>query len=79
VLGFLDEISRDDAMKARAKVLRAANDGRVAVKAQILFKDVVQRFLECARRSWALPRRKGIRDRSRTTFGQHLASRECAM
>lgn len=45
-LGFVDEISKKEAMKRRAQVLELVNEGRVLVQSQILFKHLVQRFLD---------------------------------
>jgi integrase len=45
-LGFVDAISKKEAMKLRAEVLEAVNAGRVLVTSQLRFKDVAKRFLD---------------------------------
>lgn len=45
-LGFVDEISKKEAMKRRAEVLETVNAGRVLVASQVRFKDLAQRFLD---------------------------------
>jgi len=46
ILGFVDEITKKEAMKARAKALELVNQGRILVTSQIKFADVCRRFLE---------------------------------
>jgi integrase len=45
-LGFVDQISKKEAMKRRAEVLELANAGKVVVQSQYFFKHVAQRFLD---------------------------------
>lgn len=46
VLGFLDEISKKEAMNRRAGVLGAANSGRVLIQSQITMGTLLDRYLE---------------------------------
>lgn len=46
LLGFVDEISKKEAMKRRADVLSSANSGRMVVHAQIRFGELVAHFRE---------------------------------
>jgi integrase len=45
-LGFVDEITKKQAMKLRGEVLEVVNSGRFVVQSQIRFKDVARRFVE---------------------------------
>jgi integrase len=46
ILGYLDEISKKQALIRRAEVLEIVNAGRVLVTSQVRFKDVAKRFLD---------------------------------
>lgn len=45
ILGFVDEISRKEAMKLRAAVLEAVNQNRMIAQAQLSFDDLAERFI----------------------------------
>lgn len=45
-LGFVDEITKTEAMKRRAEVLAVVNSPRMLIPAQIRFSELVQRFKE---------------------------------
>jgi integrase len=45
VLGLVSELSRKDAMAARARTLEIVNQGRVIIQSQVPFKALVERFL----------------------------------
>jgi integrase len=45
-LGYIDEISKKEALKRRAEVLEVVNAGRVLLQSQIRFKDLAKRFLD---------------------------------
>jgi integrase len=46
ILGFLDEISRRDAMHRRAEILEAVNAGRVILASQVRMRDLIVRYKE---------------------------------
>lgn len=45
-LGFVDEITKKEALQRRAELLEIVNAGRVLVQSQIRFSEVVRRFLD---------------------------------
>lgn len=45
-IGFVDEISRKQAMKLRSQVLETVNSGRFVAQSQMLFRDMAQRFMD---------------------------------
>ena len=46
ILGFVNEISKKEAMLRRSRELDAVNAGRVVVQCQIRFSDIVKRYLD---------------------------------
>lgn len=44
ILGFLDEITKKEAMRRRAEVLEAVNAGHVLVQSQVIFRDLVAQY-----------------------------------
>jgi integrase len=68
ILGFVDEISKKDAMKRRAELLQVVNAGRVLAQSQIPFKEVVRRFLDVR-----VPQLgSGTQDKYRTQIDNHI-------
>jgi integrase len=45
-LGFVDEITKKEAMQRRSELLEIVNAGRMLVQSQVRFSEVVRRFLE---------------------------------
>lgn len=67
-LGFTDETTKKEALKARAELLEVVNSGRVLVTSQIRFKDIVRRFVDVR-----VPQLgSGTQDKYRTQIENHI-------